>query len=980
MFQKLKTKPNWRVILGGLVLFFSLFVTQFAFAANSKPAVGIIAPSSGTSNPYQAVTFTTTYSDPDGWQDIQYVHLLINTASNGSNCFYGYYKRSTNQLYLRNSANSTWLGGFTPGSTNTIENNHVKLYCAQTTVSGSGTTLTIKWSVTFKTTFTGTKNTYLYVKDNVGAYQGWVKKGTWKINPNSNPSVGTVSPSNGSSTVNVAANFATTYSDPNTWEDIQYVYFLINTSTSGSKCFWGYYNQNTHKLYLRNNANTGWLGGYAPGSNYTIENSYAKLDCAQTTLSGSGTTLTINWPITFKSTFLGTKNMYLYVKDDANAYQGWLKKGTLTIQTQPPDDIPPTGSIKINNDNQYTNSASVTLNLSGQDNPGGSGLDQMKISNTNPADWSGIPAEAYATTKSWNLASGDGTKTVYAKFKDVAGNWSGAYSDTIILDTTPPTISINPVISPTNQNVTLSYTVTDNFTPFNEIQVTGDNSPYINEGSHNVILTAKDRANNSSSSSISFTIDKTPPVVIITSPTNGAIVEDSTVQLQGTVDGVAFSEPRTLTEGENTLTKTATDAAGNIASASVNVYLYLGQVIGPAGGEVLSADGKVKVVIPAGALSSSQQIKVLSVNKETLESAAPSGTSLLSVVECKPYGFIFNKPVSIIYTLYQAEIPGTPVELGFYDSVQKKIISTGQTSTVPADGYTLTFSVMHFSTYAALKNLTPQSTPIGPGVKIPLPDMLTGSFSHAIPITIPPGRKGMQPQLGLVYRSSNPNSWVGLGFSLNPGYIVRSTRLGPPTYIDTQDTFYFITDAGTTELVHLIDNLYQAKVESSFTKFFKEPDDTWKAVAKDGSILRFGQTNDAKETSASGTFSWYITKATDTNGNYIEFNYTKDQGKSYLSRIDYTGNEMGISPTNSVEFFLEARNDITSSYISTAKITTAKRLKEIQVKVGYDLVWRYVLEYNYSPDTNRSLLKTITQYAADNKTLPQQKFSYQSAK
>ena len=276
--------------------------------------------------------------------------------------------------------------------------------------------------------------------------------------------------------------------------------------------------------------------------------------------------------------------------------------------------------------------------------------------------------------------------------------------------------------------------------------------------------------------------------------------------------------------------------------------------------------------------------------------------------------------------------------------------------------------------------MTPQNIPIGVGVKIPLPDLLTGAFSHSIPLSVPPGRKGIQPALSLSYHSSSSNSWVGLGFSLNPGYIVRSTRLGPPTYNDTQDTFYFITDAGTTELVNLIDNLYQAKVESGFTKFYKETDDSWRVVGKDGSILRFGQASDSREISTSGTFAWYLTRVTDTNGNYIEYSYTKDQGKSYLSRIDYTGSETGVSPANSVEFTLETRDDITSSYISTSKIATARRLKEIQVKQNSDLVWRYVLEYNYSPDTNRSLLKTITQYGSDGKSLPAQSLKYQAAK
>ena len=104
------------------------------------------------------------------------------------------------------------------------------------------------------------------------------------------------------------------------------MYLLINTSASGLNFFYGYYNQNSNKLYLRDDANTAWLGGFSPASANIIENSYTKLDCSQTTVSGSGTTLTVKWRITFKSTFIGVqaKNLYLYLRDDSNLYQGWI--------------------------------------------------------------------------------------------------------------------------------------------------------------------------------------------------------------------------------------------------------------------------------------------------------------------------------------------------------------------------------------------------------------------------------------------------------------------------------------------------------------------------------------------------------------------------------------------------------------------------------------------------------------------------------
>jgi hypothetical protein len=216
-----------------------------------------------------------------------------------------------------------------------------------------------------------------------------------------------------------------------------------------------------------------------------------------------------------------------------------------------------------------------------------------------------------------------------------------------------------------------------------------------------------------------------------------------------------------------------------------------------------------------------------------------------------------------------------------------------------------------------------------------------------------------------------------MGWSLNPGYIVRSTKLGPPLYDDIKDTFIFATDSGSTELTHLIDNLYQAKIESSFARFYKEADDSWRVVQKDGTTLRLGQNTDSREISDSGTFLWNVT---DTNGNYIDLNYTKDQGKSYLCYIDYTGNEnTGTSAQNRVEFILENRTDISSSYISGSEVKTAKRLKEIEVSQNNDLVWRYCLVYEYSTGSRRSLLKSITQYSSDGQAFPAQTFRYQGS-
>ncbi len=154
-----------------------------AFAANSTPSVGAITPSSGSSAPDVPVTFTTTYIDADGWKNLQLGYLLINTSVSGINGCYVYYNQNTNKLYLRNDSNTLWLGGYAPGSSSIIENSYARLDCSKTAVSGSGAALTVRWNVIFKNAFCGAapKNTYLYVTDDSGISQGWLKKGTWQI-------------------------------------------------------------------------------------------------------------------------------------------------------------------------------------------------------------------------------------------------------------------------------------------------------------------------------------------------------------------------------------------------------------------------------------------------------------------------------------------------------------------------------------------------------------------------------------------------------------------------------------------------------------------------------------------------------------------------------------------------------------------------------------------------------------------------------
>jgi hypothetical protein len=109
------------------------------------------------------------------------------------------------------------------------------------------------------------------------------------------------------------------------------------------------------------------------------------------------------------------------------------------IKTPPAGDtLPPTGSISINNGNDYTNQATTTLSFSASDD---NEVTEMKISN-DAGSFQTLFSWPFISSYSWVLPVVDGVKTVYVWFCDNFGNWDSVpYTDTITLDTLSPSFS-----------------------------------------------------------------------------------------------------------------------------------------------------------------------------------------------------------------------------------------------------------------------------------------------------------------------------------------------------------------------------------------------------------------------------------------------------------------------------------------------------------------------------------------------------------
>ena len=238
------------------------------------------------------------------------------------------------------------------------------------------------------------------------------------------------------------------------------------------------------------------------------------------------------------------------------------------------DATPPTGSVVINDNAQYTNGRAALLKLSASDDSGT--VSQMRFSNDNVnySSW-----EAYESVKEWSLSVSDGRKTVYVQFADEAENRS-TVNDSIILDTTPPDGSV--AISGgseycTSSTVTLSLSATDVVSGLAQMRFSNDNSTFSSPETYNstkvwnlaggdgvktVYAKFGDAAANWSIVTIydSITMDATAPKIVNASPASDA--ENAPIDTSIKLD---FSED--MDEGSVSITISGS-ASGSISGAS----------------------------------------------------------------------------------------------------------------------------------------------------------------------------------------------------------------------------------------------------------------------------------------------------------------------------------------------------------------------------------------------------------------------------
>lgn len=344
-------------------------------------------------------------------------------------------------------------------------------------------------------------------------------------------------------------------------------------------------------------------------------------------------------------------------------------------------------------------------------------------------------------------------------------------------------------------------------------------------------------------------------------------------------------------------------------------------------------------------------------------------------------------------------------------------------------GRWLTTALVVLCTMLPATQASPQTLPEQLVADLAHGSLFTGSATLTIPIELAPGTAGYTPRVVFRYSSQSVDELgprdqgqiAGLGWMLDAApYIHRDTK---STSSFDDDRISLVFYGVRYELIKGPEYqgawYYRPKDGGPlFHIWWTEFDDTWTVITKDGTEFVFGATRGSTAEStlrrAMGPIPYrYMATWVRHRGGYVWFRYLRDQATAngveytqaiYVTGITYTHTSIefssdpnnygyypgpSVGPEREINVVLGPRTDWTDTTgTAGTSFHTTRRLRSIEVRVGFDLVRRYELEHDYSTDRDTSYtwqggatgdltLRSITEYASDGVTaLPPRTFDY----
>jgi len=276
----------------------------------------------------------------------------------------------------------------------------------------------------------------------------------------------------------------------------------------------------------------------------------------------------------------------------------------------------------------------------------------------------GIVFEVAGNSYSGFLSLTGNANTIEVEARDAAGN-TRSQTRTVYWDTQPPSLDI---LSPAAGRAVASRTVTVSGAVdlVSSLTVNGQPVPvsdfvfstrltFVSDGTYIIEVVARDRAGNTATASRTVVIDTTPPDLVFDLP-QGSKVKTASLTITGRTEPLAavsagkqgtvradaggnFTIVVPVEDGKNWIVLSATDAAGNSASRTLNV-----EKPAAAATEVNAAAGAIGLLLEAGLGVVVAALVVAVAWRLARRPAPPGGEDASNVPAGKPTEKVDGKP------------------------------------------------------------------------------------------------------------------------------------------------------------------------------------------------------------------------------------------------------------------------------------------------------------------------------------------------
>lgn len=303
------------------------------------------------------------------------------------------------------------------------------------------------------------------------------------------------------------------------------------------------------------------------------------------------------------------------------------------------------------------------------------------------------------------------------------------------------------------------------------------------------------------------------------------------------------------------------------------------------GGQYATGDGEVVVDMPAGAISTAATILI----GDPGEFSQPDIPLSENIFEVQAIDQSTGQEIhslaqsTTIQVNYSEDIPADAegdLALYYYNpgtELWERLASSVDTVT-----NTLTAETDHFSVFdIKVEDWQASDLPTVANFQV---SQFTGAATYSVGLEVPPGPAGLQPSLSVSYNSQTVDggssitqaSWVGMGWSLDTGYIERDTNGTPSNYND--DTYTVVYGGVSSLLLHDGAGVWHVADENFWHA--EKNGETWYLWDKSGNKFTFGEDNGDRGLFAAcqGGKPWRyaLSRVTNIYSQSLTYDYVKD--------------------------------------------------------------------------------------------------------